>query len=309
MKLVNVLPCALLPISVAGWSTKLPSKINQVTHLRLPVTVATTTNNARVSVTSPSSSITLYSSLNNENEMDKEEEVGKAKSYMTTEEINKDPIFDIGTTLTLLAGQSTLILVSIVAAYFLHIPNGGLGASFALNLSSIKTGLLSTLPLFGLAAFLDLFEDKISALKDVTRATQRSVLALLGSNFKPVIALVTAMTLGAAAGIGEEMVFRGVLQFELANKFGSTPLALVGTSVIFGLLHAVTPLYALLASVASLFFGYLFIVSDYNLAIPIITHGIYDVGALMWAHFTVTKMPLDQQMELLQSGSIQQEKN
>jgi len=46
----------------------------------------------------------------------------------------------------------------------------------------------------------------------------------------------------------------------------------------------VTPLYALLAGVASVFFGYIYNATD-NLAIPMVAHTIYDVGALVWAHY------------------------
>ena len=103
--------------------------------------------------------------------------------------------------------------------------------------------------------------------------------------------------LGLAAGFGEEMLFRGVLQWELASRFGDT-VALGITSIVFGLLHAVTPLYAIFAALASIYFGWLY-QSAGNLAIPIVTHAIYDVGALLWAHWSVTQMTIMEQQEII----------
>ena len=72
--------------------------------------------------------------------------------------------------------------------------------------------------------------------------------------------------------------------------------------VVFGLLHAVTPVYALLAGLASVFFGYLYN-SSANLAVPIICHAVYDVGALMWAHWSVTALTEKEQDEILEGGA------
>lgn len=88
---------------------------------------------------------------------------------------------------------------------------------------------------------------------------------------------------GLAAGFGEEMLFRGILQSGLASQMGNVAGVIVA-SVIFGALHAVTPMYAFLAWLASLYFGYLYLASG-NLAVPIFTHAIYDVGALFYAHW------------------------
>ena len=166
-----------------------------------------------------------------------------------------------------------------------------------LDETSLQYGILSTLPLFGLAYILDLAEDSIPQLQDVTKATQRSVLALMGGTRKPLIALGISALMGTAAGVGEEMLFRGILQSKLSESFGDG-VALSSSAVIFGLLHAVTPLYAALAFVASLFFGELYL-SSHNLAVPIICHGLYDIGALLYAHYVVTDMAEDEQMAIV----------
>ena len=74
---------------------------------------------------------------------------------------------------------------------------------------------------------------------------------LLGGSRKPIIALVVSIALGCAAGLGEEMLFRGILQGDLNERFGDL-VALTSSAVIFGALHAVTPLYAFIAGLASL---------------------------------------------------------
>lgn len=180
--------------------------------------------------------------------------------------------------------------------YIKNVPNFGLGADFSLDSSSIQAGAIATLPLFGIAAILDVVEKSVPALADVSTATQRSILGLLGGVRKPLIALSVSIALGAAAGVGEEMLFRGVLQSELGERFGDV-IALTSSAVIFGALHAVTPLYAVIAGIASLYFGELYL-QYHNLAVPIVCHGLYDVGALMGAHLFVTGMSEEERIDL-----------
>ena len=73
------------------------------------------------------------------------------------------------------------------------------------------------------------------------------------------------------------------------------------TLITKGLLHAVTPLYSILAATASLFFGYLYNIS-HNLAVPMICHAVYDIGALLWAHYSVTGLSNKEQNEIIESG-------
>lgn len=210
--------------------------------------------------------------------------------------VDYDPVFNGKTTISLVAGQSLLVIIAVIAAKFLNVPNLGLGSEFSFDIEAIKSGALATLPLFVLAFVLDFVEESVPALQDVTKATQRSVLGLLGGSRKLVIAFIVSAALGCAAGLGEEMMFRGVLQSELGNNFGDIA-ALLSSAAIFGALHAVTPLYALLAGLASIYFGELYLQYG-NLAVPIACHGLYDVGALMAAHITVSGMSVEQRIEL-----------
>ena len=81
--------------------------------------------------------------------------------------------------------------------------------------------------------------------------------------------------LAALAGVGEEMLFRGVLQQQ-------TWLGLVGSNVLFGLAHLITPLYAVLAGVIGVYLGMLMEApGEPNLLVPMITHAVYDYLAFL----------------------------
>jgi len=211
---------------------------------------------------------------------------------------SEDKLFDAKTTFALVGGQSLLIGAAVIAARFVGTPNSGLGPGFDASLPFLVKGILWSFPLGLLAVALDVVEDRFDALKEVTKATQSSVLSLLGGTFKPLVGTITALALGAAAGIGEEMLFRGVMQFELGSKLGSEVLAVGITSIVFGALHAVTPLYAGLAALASVYFGWLYLATG-NLMVPIVTHAFYDWAALLYAHYTVANMSEEEQQSLL----------
>jgi membrane protease YdiL (CAAX protease family) len=208
----------------------------------------------------------------------------------TTDNTDYDEHFNGRTTIALVGGQTLLVVAAMGAAVIVGTPNFGFGPGIDFSVAALQLGTLLAVPLGALAAGLDLVEDRYPALQDVTKATQRSVLALMGGTFKPVLALATAVALGVAAGFGEEMLFRGVFQYEIASRFG-TAMGVATASIVFGLLHSVTPLYAVLAAIASVYFGAIYVMTD-NLAIPIACHTIYDIGALFYAHWTVSQLPL-----------------
>jgi membrane protease YdiL (CAAX protease family) len=80
------------------------------------------------------------------------------------------------------------------------------------------------------------------------------------------------------AGLGEETLFRGLMQPAIAAALG--PLsAVIVTSVIFGMLHLITPLYALLGALIGAYWGWLALATD-NLLVPIVVHALYDFIAL-----------------------------
>jgi membrane protease YdiL (CAAX protease family) len=79
------------------------------------------------------------------------------------------------------------------------------------------------------------------------------------------------------AGFAEEMLFRGVLQ----AKFG-----IVIASIIFGLIHCVSPAYVIATTIMGFYIGILFWLSG-SLLVPVQLHFIYDLGALIYVKYFV----------------------
>jgi membrane protease YdiL (CAAX protease family) len=86
------------------------------------------------------------------------------------------------------------------------------------------------------------------------------------------------------AGLGEEMLFRIIVQQALADWVGGSVGLWVGLAVaaiLFGMLHLITPMYGLLAGAIGLYLGWMWIASG-NLLAPITTHAVYDFVALVY---------------------------
>lgn len=93
----------------------------------------------------------------------------------------------------------------------------------------------------------------------------------------------TVLQLGVvalAAGVGEELLFRGVMQTATTRVTGAAA-AIVLTSLVFGLAHAITPLYAMLAAFISAYLGWMMVATG-SLVPPIVAHAIYDWIALVY---------------------------
>lgn len=76
-------------------------------------------------------------------------------------------------------------------------------------------------------------------------------------------------------GLGEEMLFRGVLQ-AWASQYGIV-FAIIFTNMIFGIVHSVTRLYVVIATLMGVYLSLLLVLfSPQNLLIPVATHTVYD---------------------------------
>ena len=86
--------------------------------------------------------------------------------------------------------------------------------------------------------------------------------------------------LSCIAGVSEELLFRGVIQPWIAASWGIMA-GIVVSNIIFGLLHAITPLYTVLVTLVGIYLSWSMTVADENnLLIPIIIHSLYDFLAL-----------------------------
>ena len=279
---VSFRPSPRISIATSTTSTAAASRIGTAS-LRIPAVTSTTWRSLRIDEQTTHATTTATTT-----------QLYQSSSSSPSSNDQDDLYFNAKTTVALVSGQSSLVLLAMGIAKLVGVPNLGLGTSVAFDGAAVQAAVLATLPLVGLAAALDVIEDQVPALQDVTKATHRSVLSLLGGTWKPWLGLATATLLGLAAGFGEEMLFRGILQYELLSRTTSSALAVGASSLLFGALHAVTPLYAALATLASVYFGALYL-STGNLAVPILCHALYDVGALLFAHWTVSRMDDNEQ--------------
>lgn len=86
--------------------------------------------------------------------------------------------------------------------------------------------------------------------------------------------------LSIAAGVGEELLFRGLLQDAWTAQVG--PIAgLVFASVAFGFGHALSRTYFVLATLMGAYLGLVYWIAG-DLLAPIIVHAAYDFVALIW---------------------------
>ncbi len=88
----------------------------------------------------------------------------------------------------------------------------------------------------------------------------------------PTLDRETLLMMAVGAGIGEEIIFRGILQ---------PHLGVWGTAVLFGLAHPLSPSYTVYAALAGLVLGYLALWTHALLA-PIACHAVYDGLLLIW---------------------------
>ena len=126
-----------------------------------------------------------------------------------------------------------------------------------------------------LALFWLCIKFPLGPLKEIVQLMDEKVVPLFRD-----CRLVQLAVIAALAGLGEEMLFRGVVQEWIAGPCGPW-IGLLAAAVLFGLLHAVTLTYALLAGLIGLYLGWLWMETD-NLLVPVTVHGLYDFLVLAY---------------------------
>lgn len=134
--------------------------------------------------------------------------------------------------------------------------------------TAVAWGVAGALPIF--AFFVLAYVAPLGALQQI----KRFLLEVLG----PALATCRGydlILLALFAGLGEELLFRGWLQVWMEGW--GPRVALIGSNIVFGLAHFITPLYAVVAGLLGLYLGILFdATGERNLLVPIITHALYD---------------------------------
>ncbi|MGV3483622.1 MAG: CPBP family intramembrane glutamic endopeptidase [Planctomycetaceae bacterium] len=93
------------------------------------------------------------------------------------------------------------------------------------------------------------------------------------------------IAISVAAGVGEELLLRGWLMAWISGPLEvADPVTILGallvSSVAFGLLHLITPTYAVIATFIGIYLGGLVLWTG-NLLVPITAHAVYDAIHLL----------------------------
>jgi uncharacterized protein len=155
-----------------------------------------------------------------------------------------------------------------------------LKSQFVVSQEAILHGLLACLPMLLMLQML--YQVKWKPLLELRQEVERIIGELFGGSSWFELALVSI-----AAGVGEEVLFRGALQ-PLAIHWLTFWPGFIGVAILFGAAHAMTRIYFVLATVIGVYFGWL-TVRDNNLVTPIVAHAVYDFLALTIIQYRVGK--------------------
>jgi membrane protease YdiL (CAAX protease family) len=143
---------------------------------------------------------------------------------------------------------------------------------FSWSLADAAIGALAAMPLFGL--LLVGMSRPVGPLARIKRFFEEEARPILVDRSRADLSL-----LSLAAGLGEEMLFRGVIQAALSRWIGRWA-GLAGASLLFGLMHPISVSYIVIATGVGAYLGALWMI-DGNLLSVIIAHAIYDFLALI----------------------------
>jgi membrane protease YdiL (CAAX protease family) len=148
--------------------------------------------------------------------------------------------------------------------------------AFGVSVLGLVTALFATVPLVVALALFGWIGSRW--FREVESLVRPLIDALFRGRGVPAVLLVSAL-----AGVGEELLFRGVIQAGLSASFGPWP-GLLMAAVLFGLMHALSRAYFVLATLMGVYLGVLYQATG-SLLIPAIVHGLYDavaIGYLLW---------------------------
>ena len=114
---------------------------------------------------------------------------------------------------------------------------------------------------------------------ELVRIVDELLAPLFRSCRLPELAVISVL-----AGLGEEVLFRGIIQQAIGDWVGGhfgLWIGLAGAAILFGLAHRITLTYALLAGLIGLYLGGIWLATD-NLLVPIVAHAAYDFLALVY---------------------------
>jgi membrane protease YdiL (CAAX protease family) len=170
--------------------------------------------------------------------------------------------------------EGGLALVAVLLAWVFRVPlREQMPANSEQLVYAIARGVLVTLPM--LAVFLWLVHSSRASLRELREQVEWLIGEMFPSASPAQFALVALL-----AGVGEELLFRGVLQ-PVFGQWTTPVTGMIVASLLFGAAHALSKLYFLLATAIGLCFGWLTL--QYNdLVAPMLAHSLYDFFALSY---------------------------
>ena len=194
---------------------------------------------------------------------------------------NETPQSEERTFLIVIGGTALMGLAAVGLSFLFKTP---LGPQLALDINAVLIGIIATTPL---AAFLWWFSNTTLEHFAAFRRSQIKFFSEVGFTFTPRRIALMAI----AAGISEELLFRGVLQTWGAG-FAPELLVIILTNALFGMMHMRTALYAIIAGLVGMYLGVLYMLTD-NLLAPIAAHALYDAVALEYTRRAVSHYNLE----------------
>ncbi len=176
-------------------------------------------------------------------------------------------------------------LVAIVVAWLVGYP---LLTTIRPSYPGTALALLATLPLLG--ALWGLLTSSWRPIRRLVDELERSVIPLF-RRCTP----IQLFAIAAAAGIGEELLFRGLIQGAITSAAGPA-IGLFTASLLFGLAHAITGTYAVLAAAVGVYLGLLGLLTG-GVWVPIVVHALYDLVALTVSTRSYRPDPLPEEAE------------
>lgn len=168
------------------------------------------------------------------------------------------------TVMSIVGFELALAVVALVLAAWLGLD---LWARFYFDVPTLNWAVLATLPLIG--AMLMLTKSAWPWVKVLNEPIETYIKPLLKD-----MPLGGLFLIALAAGTGEELLFRGVIQQGLSD-WGGPGFGLVVASILFGLAHALNRYYVMVTVVMGLYLGLLYQASQ-NIVLVLLIHALYD---------------------------------
>ena len=150
----------------------------------------------------------------------------------------------------------------------------------ALSWPVVERGLVACVPM--LMCLVAIGFSSWQPLVQLREQVERLVREVFGESSWIELALICL-----AAGLGEELLFRGALQPMLARWTNPT-FAIVVVGLLFGLAHSLSLTYFVAATIIGCYFGWLAEAYD-DLVAPIVAHAVYDFVALMFLRWRISR--------------------